>query len=148
MKKAQSVLLSHAFTVGISVLLVLAVMATLNNLVTDNREFVGQHEAGQVCFLMKAAAEKLFPDQSYVSPTNTSSGKITLGLPEKIADLRYRIRIASGDIVIESIRNAQINQTCRAGLNVSYSGSTAGGATAMELTRYSNGSKEIRISNA
>lgn len=146
--KGQSDLLSHAITVGMGLALIIAVVAAMKGITDDNREFVGTNEITQVCSIMKSAFEKILPGQQYLSPTNTTAGRITVQLPERIADLRYRTRITGDDIVIETGGDIFVNETCKIGLNVSYAGSTGGGRTLLELIRYSNGTKEVRISNA
>lgn len=145
--KGQSVLVSHAFVVGMSVVVILVVITALKTISEDNRDFIGRSEISQVCSIIKSASEKVLPEQLYVSPTNTSAARITVNLPERIAELRFRTRIAADDIIIETSGDVLLNETCKIGLNASYSGSTAGGRTLVELIRHANSTKEIRISN-
>lgn len=145
--KAQSILLGHAFIVGMGVILVLVVAASMKAATDDNREFVGTKEITQVCSIMKSSFEKMLFQQDYISPTNTTAGRVTASLPEKIADMRYRTRLSGDEIIVETQGAVLVNHTCKIGFNASYAGSTAGGQTVFELTRYSNGTKEIRISN-
>ncbi len=145
--KGQSVLLSHAFIVAMSVILIIIVLTAMKTIIDDNRDFVGRNEITQICSIVKSSFEKILLEQTYTSLTNTSSGKITVALPERIADMRFRTRLSANDVIVETQGNILVNETCRIGLNATYSGSTAGGRTLFELIRYSNGTKEIKISN-
>ncbi|MBI2232497.1 MAG: hypothetical protein HYU56_01140 [Candidatus Aenigmarchaeota archaeon] len=145
--KGQSVLVSHAFIVGMSVVLIIIVIATMKTTINDNRDFVGRNEITQVCSIMKSSFEKMLLEQVYISPTNASGGRITVSLPQRIADMGYRTRLSENDVIIETNGDLLINETCKIGLNSTYSGSTKGGRTLFELIRYSNGTREIKIGN-
>lgn len=145
--KGQSVLVSHAFIVGLSIILIIMVIVAMKTITEDNRSFIGQNEITQVCSIMKSSFEKILMEQTYVSPANTTAGRITASLPERIADTRYRTRVSGSDILVETQGDLLINETCRIGLNATYSGSTSGGRTLFELLRYPNGTKEIKVGN-
>jgi hypothetical protein len=141
--KGQSPLLSHTLVVGFSVFLVLAVVTTLNVLKSDYQDFIAKGEIEQVCALIRNGIDSIYNPDDYISPTDTTMGRITILLPDKLAGNVYRIRLVNSSSYIETVSQPAINRTCRLGFPAVYNGSTSGGETEITWTRYSNGNDRI-----
>ena len=126
--KGQSPLLSHALVVMFSIMLVLVAVTAMNSIRNDYQAFVGTIEAQQVCGLIKQSIEKIYQTSDYAVQTNQTFGKITLELPERIADSRYRAKLFNDSIRVEML-GSQINETCKTGFNITMSGTSSGGRT-------------------
>ena len=131
----QNPLLSHTIAIGFSLVLILLVMTTLTSLRDNYQDFIGKNEISQVCSILKDSIGKIFVDDEYTSPTNTTKGRIVVALPRRIADLNYRVRLLNNSFFIETF-GTRINDTCKAGFNLTYNGSTTGG---LPRTRDSRG---------
>ncbi|MFH0832700.1 MAG: hypothetical protein V1900_03215 [Candidatus Aenigmatarchaeota archaeon] len=139
--KGQNPLLSQTLMVAFSLVLLLAVVTTLNSVRNDYQDFVGRHEIRQVCAIVKSGVEKIYSPGDYNSSTNATMGKILLDLPTRIGDMNYRAKFANTSLLIETTGSNRINDTCKIGFNISYSGSTVGGRTEMSWIRYTNESR-------
>lgn len=143
--KGQATLIGHAVLVGISVFLVLVVVITFNNIRKDYQDFIATNELEQSCYALKSSMEKVYNDADYLSPTNTTYGKVRIVLPEKAADLKYRTKIENKTLYLETLTPPLINISCKVGLNASYSGFTTGGVTEISYNEYSNGTRQILL---
>lgn len=141
----QNPLLSHTIAIAFSLLLVLIVVSVLTTLRDDYSKFIGRNEISQVCLLLKGDIEKIVSDDRYISPTNTTKGKIFVRLPDRIADQAYRIRFVNSSLAIETLSQPRINDTCKPGFNLSYVVSASGGRTEVNYTLLDNGTKVIGI---
>ncbi len=144
-KKGQAILVSHAILVGISVALVLVVVHSMNSIREDYQEFVATNEIEQACFIIRNAAENVYSEGKYLSPTNTTYGSIRIVLPERLADLKYRTTLANRSVYLDVFGSSGINSSCKIGLNVSYTGFTTGGVTEIKYTEYTNGTRAINF---
>lgn len=140
----QNPLLSHTIAIGFSLLLILVVVTTLSSLRDNYQDFIGKNEIIQVCSLLKSSVEKVFVEDNYVSPSNTTKGRVVVSLPNRIADMNYRVRVINSTFFIET-SGAKINDTCRPGFNLSYNGSTTGGLTELIYVEKDSGNKHISV---
>lgn len=146
--KGQNPLLSHTIAIAFSLLLVLIVISALTTMRDDYSKFIGRNEISQVCLLLKGDIEKIVSDDRYISPTNTTKGKIFVRLPDRIADQAYRVRFVNNSLSIETLSQPRINDTCKPGFNLSYKVSASGGRTEINYTLLDNGTKVIGIKKA
>jgi hypothetical protein len=130
-----------------SIFLILIVVTTLNTLKTDYEDFVAKNEMLQVCAMIKSSVEKLYWPQSYIPQTNTVMGSITINLPREIARVEYNARFSNRTLVVTTIEQPKVNDTCEMGFDISFSGRTSGGRTKIKWTRYSNGTDMITMEN-
>ncbi len=144
-KKGQSMLISHAILIGITIMLVLVVVYALLNIQKDYQKFLGASEIEQVCFVMKNSIEKIYSEGKYLSPSNSTYGKIRIVLPQRAADLKYRARVENRTIYIETLADPLLNTSCKVGINASFSGFAAGGVTEIIYTEFSNGTRQIAL---
>ena len=142
-QKGQSILISHAILVGISVALVLIVVHSMNSIREDYQEFVAANEIEQTCFVMRNAIEKVYAESKQLSPTNTTYGRIRITLPDRIADFKYRTTLENRTVYLNIFGASGINSSCKIGLNASYTGFTTGGVTEIKYTEYTNGTRVI-----
>lgn len=140
----QNPLLSHTIAIGFSLVLILLVMTTLTSLRDNYQDFIGKNEISQVCSILKDSIGKIFVDDAYTSPTNTTKGRIVVALPRRIADLNYRVRLLNNSFFIETF-GTRINDTCKAGFNLTYNGSTTGGLTELIYVKKDNGDNRISV---
>ena len=127
-------LISHALIISFSILLILVVVTSLNTIRGDYKDFIGNIESKQVCGIIKEGIEKIYsPYKSFtlLEINYTAYGSIVLSLPEKIADARYRARLANDSIIVELI-GEEINHTCASGFGLNMSGTSPGGMTRIE----------------
>lgn len=143
--KGQSPLLSHTIAIAFLLLLVIIVVSVLNTLHDDYSNFIGKNEISQVCLLIKGDVEKVFAEDAYISPTNTTKGKVFVQLPERIANQNYRVRFVNSSLAIETLSQPRVNDTCKPGFNMTYIGSTSGGRTEINFTLRDSGDKIISI---
>ena len=143
-KIGQNPLLSHTIAIGFSLVLILLVMTTLTSLRDNYQDFIGKNEISQVCSILKDSIGKIFVDDEYTSPTNTTKGRIVVALPRRIADLNYRVRLLNNSFFIETF-GTRINDTCKAGFNLTYNGSTTGGLTELIYVKKDNGDNRISV---
>ncbi len=143
--KGQNPLLSHAIAIVFSLLLIIVIISVLTSIRDEYSSFTGRNEIAQVCLIMKGGIEKIFTEDSYTSPTNTTKGKVFARLPERIADQNYRIRFVNNSFLVETLSQPRINDTCKPGFNMTYLGSTAGGLTEINYTLRDDGTKIIAI---
>ncbi len=140
----QNPLLSHTIAIGFSLLLIMVVITTLSTLRDNYQDFIGKNEITQVCSLLKSSVEKIFVEDNYVSLTNTTKGRVVVSLPNRIADLNYRVRVINSSFFIET-SGAKINDTCKAGFNLTYNGSAAGGMTEIIYVEKDNGNRHVSV---
>ena len=145
-RKGQAPLLSHTITIAFSVILIIAIVTTLNIIKADYQNFVGKEEILQVCLTVKSAVEQIYWPTTYQLNDNITLGSVSVDLPDRIADLNYRMRFQNNSLQIETIQLLEINQTCKIGFNASFSGSSNGGKTKFIWTRYTNGTDIITMS--
>lgn len=144
-RKGQSILLTHAILISFAIFLVFAVFTTLTTLRTDFEDFVADKEVQQTCLLVKGAIEKIYVPTDYRSPDNTTTGKIVVQMPERIAGTAYRLGFINASVEIDA--RPFFNTTCKAGFAAVYNGSSSGGRTQLKYVRYSNGTDNIEMSN-
>ncbi|MBI2971406.1 MAG: hypothetical protein HYY37_03255 [Candidatus Aenigmarchaeota archaeon] len=118
--------------------LVGAIVSSLNTVRSDFRSFIGTHEIENTCELIKSGIEKLYTGERYNSSVNITS-RVFVSLPERIGDMNYRARFVNDSAIIEAFGPPSINDTCRIGFNITYRGSTSGGRTEINYTRFSEG---------
>ena len=140
----QSPLLSHTIAIGFSMLLILLVVTTLASLRDNYQDFIGKNEISQVCAMLKGSIDRIFVEDAYTSPTNTTKGRIVVALPQRIADLNYRVRLINNSFFIETF-GTRINDTCKAGFSLAYNGSTTGGLTELIYVKKDNGDNRIAV---
>ena len=131
-KKGQNPLLSHALIIMFSILLLIVVVHAMNAIKNDYQDFVGKIESQQVCGMIKNSIEKIYSPSDYTVQTNETMGKIFVELPERIADSRYRASFVNDSVRVEML-DFPVNETCKAGFNISLSGTTSGGRTEMRF---------------
>lgn len=141
----QNPLLSHTIAIAFLLLLIIIIISVLTTLRDDYSNFIGKNEISQVCLLLKGSIEKVFTEDGYTSPTNTTKGRLFLRLPERIADQNYRIRFVNNSISVETLSQPRINDTCVPGFNLTYLGFTSGGMTELNFTLRDNGNGIIAI---
>lgn len=142
--RGQNPLLSHTIAIGFSLFLIVLVITTLNSLRDNYQDFIGKNEISQVCSILKGSVEKIYVDDGYTSPVNTTKGRIVAALPQRIADLNYRVRLINNSFFVET-SGPRINATCRIGFNLTYNGSTNGGMTELIYTEKDNGQKWVSV---
>ncbi len=136
--KGQVPFLSHTMMVAFSVVLIVLIVTTLNSVKIDYQEFVGKEEIIQVCVSIKSAIEKIYVPTGYTSLTNETMGSIVIDLPERIADVNYRMKFVNKTLMIETLAEPTLNQSCTIGFNASFEGSSRGGRTRLSWIRYTN----------
>jgi hypothetical protein len=143
-KKSQSTLISHSLAIAMTVVLVLAVIVTFNNMRNQYQKFISEHEIKQVCLSVKGAVEEVYSPENYTSKTNSTMGKTRIELPKKIAGVNYYARFFNNSVTI-GIDDLRLYQTCKIGFPAVFSGSSDGGPTYITWTRYANDSDEITM---
>jgi hypothetical protein len=143
--KGQNPLLSHTLIVGFSTLLVLVVVTSLAVIKSDLQESIGFMESKQVCSLVENSVEIMFWEENYISLSNYTKGKITLKLPQKLADMNYRATFFGNNLTIETFGNIKIIDSCIMNFNATYSGSTGGGLTEILFKENSDRSRIIEM---
>lgn len=131
--KGQSILLSHAILVGLSVFLVFIIATTMNDLRGDYQNFIAEASIDQLCLLMKTGIERVYQDLEYSSSTDTTYGSVVINFPERLADKRYRIKLNTDKSVSVETNDGSFNTTCNVGLNATYQGFTTGGNTVINF---------------
>ena len=143
-RKSGQMLLSHTIFFLFSIAMILAIVVAFGTIRKDAQDFVGNNEMQQVCAIIRTAVDKLYLPGEYASPSNATMGRITVSLPERVGDASYRARFVDTSIVIET-SEPKLNRTCETGFNANFTGSTSGGRTQFEWTRYSTGSNVITM---
>lgn len=145
-KKGQSILLSHAILVGLSVMLVFVIATTMNNLRSEYQDFITEASVDQLCLLLKNGVEKVYRTVDYNSSSNTTYGTLYITFPDRLADKNYRLSFidVNKTASVESGDNS-FNTTCKIGLNASYGGFTTGGRTRIDFVYYTNGTRRIGV---
>ena len=122
-------LMSHTFAIAFTIVIILLVVISFNNIKDDYKDFALKNQISGVCYTIKSAIEKIYWPFDYES--NGTFGRIIVNLPERIWDRNYRARFLDSSLLIES----EINSTCHIGFNITYAGSTSGGRTEIEWAR-------------
>ena len=143
--KGINPLVSHTMTIIFSVLLIVVVITAMNSITEENKKFVAENEMSVVCNTLKTAIEELNLENNYVSASNYTSTS-TVDLPKKIGGFNYRTSFSSNTLKIETISSPTVNQTCKIGFSLNYTGSTNGGKTRLDLTNKDDGSKDLAVS--
>jgi hypothetical protein len=125
----QASLISHTFSVSFTIIIILLIVISFNNIRNDYKAFSMKNQINGVCDIIKGAVEKIYWPFDYES--DGTFGRIFVDLPERIGDTNYRARFLGSSLLIES----GINSTCSIGFNITYAGSTTGGRTEIEWTR-------------
>lgn len=137
-------LITHTLFFLFSIAMVMIIIVSFGTIRKDAQNFIGNNELQQVCAIIRTSMEKIYAPDDYVSASDTRLGKITVDLPERIADANYVARFVNASIVVETnIQN--LNKTCETGMNVNFTGFTSGGRTQFEFTRYSTGGGVITM---
>lgn len=141
--KGQSQVVSHSLTVLFSMILILAVISTMNILEDDYGEYTGKFQAREICGMIKASAEKVHNPISSNITMNFSQemGYYIIYLPQKAGNMPYEIKFLNSTISIEGDR---INRTCETGINATFLGMTTGGRTKLSWI-YGNGTDCIKL---
>ena len=142
--KGQSVLVSHAVLVALSLFLIYVVITTFTSIRDDYQKFVGGTEIKELCFVMKGAIERVYAQSDYNFSTNTNLGSLQVRLPDRITDIKYKASFFNKSILIESLAR-EFNDTCKIGFAAGYNGSTSGGLTRFSYLRYTNGTNVIEM---
>jgi len=141
MRNGQSPLISHTTMLIFTVILVAIVIASLN-VIKDNYQLShGMEEIKQICNIVRGGIEKIYLPESYISPTDSRLGEITLDLPNHVLDLNYKMKFVNDSLYIET---EIMNLTCKLGFDVSYNGSSSG-RTKITWIRLSNGTDVINM---
>lgn len=142
-RKGQSQVVSHSLSVLFSMILILAVISTMNILEEDYGEYTGKFQAREICGMIKAAAEKVHNPVSQNITMNFSQemGYYVINLPQKAGNGPYEIKFLNSTVSIEGER---INQTCETGINATFSGMSTGGRTKVSWI-YGNGTDYIKL---
>ena len=144
-KMKGDAMLTHMITLVFSLLMILTIIITFNSLESDYKDFIGRNEIQQVCSMVKSGIDSIYVKENYNSPDNSTNGKIILELPDRIADMDYRIRFINKTAAIETLGRLRVNDTCKIGFAANYTGSTSGGRTEINFTAYSNGNNMIAM---
>ncbi len=137
-------LVSHTFAVGFNIILLLAIILSLNHISNEYKNFISSSESEQVCLMIKSAVTKLMPKTNY-NTSSYMSGIIYTKLPERISNTKYRISI-EGDLVKVHLLGIEKEFTCMLDRPVQSKGTTAGGTT--KIKAIVNMSEiEIELSN-
>ena len=139
--KGQSFVLTHAMFVGFSIFFVLVIVMMFSSLKDDYQDFIAKNEMNQVCLSIKSSVEKIYLLSSYSIATNTTVGKIRIVLPDRIADMTYRINFSGNSAFIQTTK---LNESCVIGFS-GLTGYTSGGATDVVFAIYSNSTKIIEM---
>lgn len=143
--KSGQILISHTIFFIFSIAMILAIVVAFGTIRNDAQDFIGTNEIQQVCAIMRTAIGKIYVPSDYASSSNATMGKITVNLPERIADTSYRARFVDKNIVIETFE-PKLNKTCEIGIDANFTGTTSGGRTQLEWARYGNGNNVITMS--
>lgn len=138
-------MLTHTIILVFSLMMILTIIITFKSMENDYRDFVGKNEMQQVCSMVKTGIESIYFKENYNSPGNTTKGRIIIDLPDRIADMNYRIRFVNRSATIETLGRLRINDTCKIGFVANYTGSVSGGRTEINWTSYSDGNNVIAM---
>ena len=139
--KGQSFIVIHAMFVGFSVLFVLVILATFGSLKENYQDFIAKNELKEICLSVKSGIEKIYVNTAYKPLTNTTAGRLRIKLPDRVADIRYRLSFSrSTGLLTTDI----FNDSCELGFS-SLTGSTTGGQTEISVYLYSNNTKTIEM---
>ena len=143
-RKGQNPLLSHVLSMGLLIVLVGVIVVTLNDVQNNNREFAGRHEMRVACMLVKSGIEKVYAAEDYAAAGNlTIISRVVVTLPDKVGDRTYRVRFVNDSITVAMLGQPALNETCRIGFNTTYRGTTAGGRTEINYTKFTDGTELI-----
>jgi hypothetical protein len=143
-RKAQSVLIGHSVAISMTIILVIVVVISLNNVRNQYQKFVGENEIDQICLSVKGTVEEIYYQKNYTSPTNTTVARVRLELPSKVADKKYSARFFNNSVLVYS-DDIRFNRTCKIGFSATFIGTSDGGPTYITWYRFGNGSEEIRM---
>ncbi len=143
--RGQNPLLSHTIMMAFSLLMIIVIVSLLTSLRDDYSGFIGKNEISEVCLIVKGGIERIVTEDSYTPQTNTTKGRIFARLPDRIADQNYRARFANSSLYIETLSQPRINDTCRMGFNMTYTGFTSGGMTEINYTLRNDATKIISM---
>ena len=128
--KAET-LISHTLFFALTIILILAIIVAFGTIRRDSQSAIGSSELDHMCALLKGSINRIYVPTDYTPQTHSSMGKITLDLPERIADTNYRIRFAGTRISIDTSLS-DLNATCDTGLDINFTGTSSGGTTQIE----------------
>lgn len=135
-------MLSHTFVVAFNVILILAIVLSLNYITSEYRGFISKSEAEEVCLTIKSAVGKTIHRTNY-DESSYISGIVYIDIPERISNMKYRAWI-SGDVIQIDILDSRDDFNCLLDQPVLSTGSTGGGET--KITTLNNkGLYEIEI---
>lgn len=142
-KKGQSQVISHSLSVLFSMILILAVISTMNTIEKDYGDYTGKFQAREICSIMKAAVEKVYnPISANISMNTTQEmGYYVIYLPQKAGNEPYEITFFNSTVKVEGER---LNQTCEIGINSSFMGISSGGKTKISWL-FGNGTDSVKI---
>jgi len=144
--KGQSQVVTNSLFVLFSVVLIIIVASSMNKVENDLQNFTGNMQAGDICSIIKNAAEKIYaPVGSNVSMNATEEmGYSVIDLPQKLGNDYYSILFTGNSVEITA---KDISRTCEIGINATLSGLSRGGRTKIKWL-YGNGTNAISIENA
>ena len=126
--RAQSPLVGHTIMIAITIILIMVVITTMDNLNNKYSDFVKENEMGSVCEIVRDGVTTMY-DQDYITPVNNvTMGEITLKLPYTVGRDSYSI-----DFVNKSVRivSGSFSTSCKIGYNITYSGRSSGGLSTL-----------------
>lgn len=141
-------IIGHTITILFGVFLIIFVINFTNNIRNEYQDFIAENEIDHVCLLVKGAVAKIYVTDNAAGRYNDTLGSITVKMPEKIADTKYRASFEGSGVKIETFFSPGRNVTCVIGLPGAYRGLSAGGETVITLYQYVNGTKLIEMKNA
>ncbi len=141
--KGASQLLTHSFLLAFSLVILLFVTMTFNNIKSDMVNFSSKISGREICSLLKQSIERI----SNINPDGVSVlsdekfGYMIIKLPNKIGDAKYRIFLNGNEIDVK-INN--VDYKCYVTSNISLYGTAPGGLISI-TENIDNNEKKITI---
>jgi len=135
---------SHTMAIMFSILLIIVVVTALNSIIEENRKFISQNEVIVICNTLRSSIEEL--NVADYSSSNSYTSTAFVNLPEKAGGFNYRVSFENSSIKVETTSQPLANHTCKVGFNLTYTGSSNGGKTRVDLTINNDGSKTVELS--
>lgn len=94
----MNVFVSHAITVGLAILVIIALVLSLNSINSQWSDFLREYEPRHLCASLENSIDILY--YPYEKPSNM--GRLYLNLPKTMAGSIYSIKFANSSIIIDS----------------------------------------------
>ncbi|MBI4895830.1 MAG: hypothetical protein HY831_05035 [Candidatus Aenigmarchaeota archaeon] len=122
----MNVFVSHAITVGLAILVIIALVLSLNSVNSQWSDFLREYEPKHLCASIQNSVDILY----YPYDKSSNMGKLYLNLPKTLAGSSYSIKFNNNTVLIDSKKQ----YTCKIDNNLSLIGEAYSNNVYLEYT--------------